>query len=268
MTQTWAIAPDAENLIVGKGSVYINRFDSNGNGTGLRHLGNVDAMEITTEDDVIEKFSSMSASAPLYKKITRRRNVTVRLTLSEFNPYNLAVALQGELDETYTQPATAVVGEVVSSSVVLGAYYVLAKIGPYTAGPALTTGATPLVLGTDYEIADPIAGVIRLLETSVVISDGDPLTAGYTPTAYAAGEVPKVKGGTQNTVEGSLLFIGDPSTGPKMKVEVWKASFNADGALGLISEEFADLGLVGGILADPLGHPGNELYQVTYLPTT
>ena len=266
MSQTWAVAPDSDNLIVGKGSVYINRFDDAGNGTGLRHLGNVDAMEITTEDDVIQKFSSMSASAPLYKKITRRRNVTVRLTMSEFSPYNLAIALQGELDETYAQPATAVVGESVSTSVVLGAYYTLSKLGPYTVAPALKTGATPLVLGTDYELVEANVGVIRLLETAINIADGDPLTADYTPTAYLAGTVPVVKGGTKNTVEGSLLFVGDPSTGPKMKVEVWKASFTADGALGFISEEFADLGLTGGVLADPIGHPGNELYQVTYLP--
>jgi hypothetical protein len=78
--------------------------------------------------------------------------------------------------------------------------------------------------------------------------------------------VPIVKGGTDNTIEGALLFVGDPSAGPKMMVEVWRAGFTPDGALGLISEEFADLGLVGGVLADPVGHPGNQLYQVTYLP--
>ena len=266
MAQTWAAAPDSDNLIVGKGSVWINRFDASGNGTGLRHLGNVDAMEITTEDDVIQKFSSMTKGAPLYKKITRRRNVTVRLTLSEFHPFNLALITQGTLDETYAQPATPVVGEVLSTSVVLGAYYKVAKLGPYTAGPTPKTGATALTVNVDYQIVDPNAGIIHILDTAANIADGAPLSADYTPTAYTAGMVPIVKGGTDNTVEGSLLFVGDPSAGPKMMVEVWKAGFTPDGALGLISEEFADLGLVGGVLADPVGHPGNELYQVTYLP--
>jgi hypothetical protein len=263
MAQTWAAAPDADNLIVGKGSVWINRFDNAGNGTGLQHLGNVDAMEITTEDDIIQKFSSMTKDAPLYKKITRRRNVTVRLTLSEFHPYNLALITQGEVDETYAQPATAVVGEVLTTSVVRGAYYKVSKLGPYTAPIVPSVG----VLGTDYEIVDPIAGIIHIFDgVSATIVDGSTLTVGYTPTAYTAGAVQRVKGGTQNTIEGSLLFVGDPSAGPKMMVEIWKASFTPDGALGLISEEFADLGLVGGVLADPVGHPGNQLYQVTYLP--
>ena len=262
MAQTWAAAPDADNLIVGKGMVWINRFDAAGNGTGLQHLGNVDAMEITTEDDVIQKFSSMTKDAPLYKKITRRRNVTVRLTLSEFHPFNLALITQGELDETYNQPATAVVAEPLTTNAVLGGYYKLAKLGPYTAGPTLSIGT----LGADFEVVDPIAGIIHILPDAATIVDGDTLTASYTPTAYTAGAIPRVKGGTINTVEGSLLFVGDPSAGPKMMVEVWRAGFTPDGALGLISEEFADLGLVGGVLADPVGHPGNQLYQVTYLP--
>lgn len=262
MTQTWMTPPDAENLIVGKGSVYINRFDATGAGTGLRHLGNVDAMEITTEDDVITKYSAMTKDAPLYKKITRRRTVTVRLTLSEFHPFNLALILQGDLDETYAQPATAVTGEVLTTSAVLGGYYKVSKFGPYTAPITLGAG----VLGTDYVITDANVGVVHVLDTATAIADGDTITASYTPTAYSAGAVPVVKAGVQNTIEGSLLFIGDPSTGPKMMVEVWRASFTPDGALGLISEEFADVGLSGSVLADPVGHPGNQLFQVTYLP--
>lgn len=262
MAQTWAIAPDAENLIVGKGSVYLNRFDATGAGTGLRHLGNVDAMEITTEDDVITKYSSMTKDAPLYKKITRRRTVTIRLTLSEFHPFNLALITQGDLDETYAQPSTAVVAETLTTNAVLGGYYKVSKLGPYTG--AITLGAG--VLGTDYEIVEPNVGIVHILDTASAIADGDTVTASYTPTAYTAGQVPIVKGAVENTIEGSLLFVGDPSAGPKMMVEVWRAGFTPDGALGLISEEFADLGLTGSVLADPVGHPGNQLYQVTYLP--
>jgi hypothetical protein len=265
MANQFSPTPSADNLLVGKGEVWFNRFDALGIGTGLRHLGNVDAMEITTEDDVLEKYSNMSADAPLYKKVPRRRNVGIRLTLSEFDPHNLAIVTMGTVVETSTQAATPVTGEVLSTDVVLGAHYKFAKLGPHTA-IALTTGVTPLVLDTDYKVVNPDVGIIQILPTASNISAGDPLTAAYTPTAYTAGEIVEVLAGESSTIEGSLLFIGDPATGPRKMVEVWKVSFNPDGALALISDEFADVGIQGNVLADPTGHPNNKLYKVTYLP--
>lgn len=264
--QTWDAPPSSDNLLVGKGSVFFNRFDANGVGTGLKHLGNVDAMEISQEDDKIEKYENMTAAASLYASVTRRRNVRIALTLTEFHPENLALAQMGNLDETYTQAATAVVDEVLTESLVKGATYQFAKLGPYT-GVSLSDESGALVLGTDYVITDPLAGLVTILAGGGATA-GDTLEASYTPTAYAAGAVPKVKGGQAGEIIGSLLFVGDPTAGPKLMVKVWKVSFTPDGALGLISEEFADMALTGAVLADPVGHPGNTLYETTYLPTS
>lgn len=257
--------PSSDNLLVGKGQVWFNRFDNLGVGTGLRHLGNVDAMEITTADDNIEKYSNMTQDAPLYKRVARRRTVTIRLTLSEFEPENMALVMMGTVVKTATQAATAVTGETLTTNAVLGAYYMFSKIGPHTA-IALKKGATTLVLNTDYAIVDPNIGIVQILDTSSTVVAGDTITADYTPTAYTAGEIVEIYGGESTTVEGSLLFIGDPVTGPRQKVEVWKVSFTPDGALGLISDEFASVGLTGSVLADPVGHPTNKLYRSTFLP--
>jgi hypothetical protein len=258
-------APDSDNLLVGKGQVWFNRFDALGIGTGLRHIGNVDAMEITTADDKIQKYSNMTQDAPLYKEVARRRTITIRLTLSEFEPENMAMVMMGTIVKTATQAATAVTGEVLTTSSVLGATYVFSKIGPHT-GIAIKQGVTTLVLGTDYIISDPNVGVIKILDTSVTVTPGSTITADYTPTAYTAGEIIEIYGGESTTVEGALLFIGDPVTGPRQKIEVWKVSFTPDGALGLISDEFASVGLSGSVLADPVGHPTNKLYKSTFLP--
>jgi hypothetical protein len=258
-------APSSDNLLVGKGEVFFNRFDALGVGTGLRHLGNVDAMEITTADDNIEKYSNMSQDAPLYKRVARRRTVTIRLTMSEFSPYNMALAMMGTVVETYAQPATAIVGESLTTSVVKGAFYKTAKLGPITA-VVVKQGATTLVLGTDYIIDDASVGIIQILESSVTVTAGSAITIDYTPTLYAAGDIIEVYGGESGTVEGSLLFIGDPVTGPRQMVEVWRVSFTPDGALGLISDEFAAVGVTGSVMADPVGHPTNKLYKSTFLP--
>jgi hypothetical protein len=185
--------------------------------------------------------------------------------MSEFSAYNAAIVLMGTLQETYSQAATAVVGEPLTTSAVKGAYYKFAKLGPHTSITIKQAAAT-LVLNTDYEVTDPDLGIIHLLESSVTVTNGSTITADYTPTAYAAGAVPEVLAGESSTVEGSFLFVGDPSTGPRMMVEVWKVSFTPDGAFGLISDEFADVGMQGSVLADPTNHPTNKLYKVTYLP--
>jgi hypothetical protein len=63
-----------------------------------------------------------------------------------------------------------------------------------------------------------------------------------------------------------VLFLPDPTTGPRMMVEVWSVSVTPDGALGLISNEFAQMGMTMAVQADRVSHPNEPLYRVTYLP--
>lgn len=254
-------APSSENLLLGKGQLYFDRFDGNGASTGRIHMGNIETFEITTADDNVEKFSSMSAGAPLYKRVNRRRTVTCKVTGDEFNPENLALMTMGS--KAYlTQAATAVVGEALAASTVPGAYLKTAKLGPISA-VAVKFGGVAGVLNTDYAIIDANVGIIRILPATIKTGA---VTIDYTPTAYATTAVPVVAGGDSGIIEGSLLFIGDPSAGPKVMVEVWKVSITPDGALGLISEDFATLALNMAIEADEANHPSSPLYDVTYLP--
>ena len=254
--------PSGENLLVGKGQVLFDRFDANGLKTGFRHLGNVSSMELTTADDVIEKFSSMSAGAPLYKRVNRRRNVTLKLTMDEFDPENVALALMGETS-VLVQAATAVVAEPIFPSTVKGSFFKLAKLGPYT-GVSIKFGVTAGVAGVDYRVVDAKAGVYQILLGTALTGA---VTADYTPTAYTSTTGPKVVGGgISGVIEGQLMFIGDPSTGPKTIVDVWRLNISPDSAVGLISDEFAEMGLTAGVLDDSALHPSNPLYQVTYVP--
>jgi hypothetical protein len=258
-------APSPDLLPVGKGQVLVNPYVA-GVLTQWRHLGNVEVFELTTEDDVLDKFSSMDKTSALYKRITRRRNVILRMTLSEYSPENLAMIAMGTKSEI-TQAATPVVGEVLTADALLGAYYQLAKLGPYTAGPALTVTATPLVLGTDYEITDPILGIIHILSTAVNVNDTDQIDVDYTPTAYTVGSgVVTVRGGTESVSEFAVKFISDPSSGPKTHVDVWRASSTPDGPIGLISEEWSTIQVQMAVQQDLVNHPTEPLYRVTVLP--
>lgn len=257
-------APDSGNLLLGKGKVYFNRKIA-GALTGYRHLGNVEKFELTTADDILEKYSSMSAAAPLYKQIMRKRLVTLSLTMNEFDPENVALVLMGTVISS-SQVATPVVDEVASTSSLVGRTYRFAKLGPHTAITAKKSPATALVAGTDYVIDDASLGLIRIL-SNTTLTDGSTLLVSYTPTAYTAPAtaIKTVEGGTLALIEGAVLFVPDPTLGPRQMVEVWSVSSRPDGALGLISDDYADAGLTMAVQDDSVNHPTSPLYRVTFL---
>lgn len=254
------ISPDAENLLLGAGQVFFDRFDSNGASQGFRHLGNCETFEITTEDDLLDKNESMTRARALYKRVTRKRTTTIRIAADEFSLFNMALGLMGQENTHAAQVATPVVGESLDDETIQYAVYKTAKLGPITA-VAVKFNAVAGTLGVDYEILDANLGLIKILK----VSSADPVTIDYTPTAYASGWN-EIRGGTESSINGALMFVGDPATGPKYMVEVWRVTITPDGAVGLISEEWGQFGLIAAVESDITNHPNEPLYKVTELP--
>jgi hypothetical protein len=253
-------APSSENLLLGKGQVFFDRFDTNGVSQGLRHLGNVETFELTTADDNVDKYSSMTAGAPLYKRVNRRRTVTLKITGDEFHPENMALVTMGT-QSTLAQTATPVVAEAMFATTLPGVYYKTKKLGPITA-VVVRFAAIVGVLNTDYAIIDANAGLIRILPGTILTGA---VQMDYTPTVYASPTGPQVvSGGVSGIVQGRIMFIGDPSTGPKTIVNVWKVNITPDGAVGLISDDYATMGLSAAVLDDSANHPASPLYEITY----
>jgi hypothetical protein len=253
-------APSSENLLLGKGQLFFDRFDINGVGTGLKHMGNVTTFELSTSDDNVDKYSSMIAGAPLYKRVNRRRTQTLRIIGDEFHPENFALAAMGDV-ATLAQAATAVVGEPISAVTVPGMYHMTAKLGPVSA-VVVHFGAGAGVLGVDYAVVDPI-GLIRILPGTILTGA---VTVDYTPTAYTTTNGPAVlSAGTAGVIAGRLVFLGDPTTGPRMKVEVHHVNITPDGAVGLISDDYAQMTLSAAALDDSINNPDAPIARITYL---
>lgn len=257
------LSPSADNLLLGAGVVLFDRFDDAGLSTGYTHLGNCERFEITTEDSLLDKNESMTAARALYKRVARSRTTTVRVGMDEFSLFNVALGFMGEQVASAAQVATPVVDEAVWPDTKPGKYFNTAKIGPIT-GVSVDFGAATGVLGTDYEIVDANLGLIRVLPTTILTGA---VTVSYTPTAYASGWN-QIRGGTKSFIKGALKFIGDPASGPPYMVDVWRAAVTPDGAVGLISEEWAQMGLIFAIESDTSGHPLEPLFRVTELPYT
>lgn len=267
------LAPNSNDLFLGKGSLFFDRYTSTPAKNGLFHLGNVETFEITTEDDQIEKKSSMSSASPILKKVTRGRTVKLKVVGNDFAQDAVALALMGDSNEQ-TQAATPVSGEIIglAATVLKGRYYrITGRYGPLSS-IVIKQGATTLVLGTDYVITDSVNGIIQTLQSSPTIVNGvGNLTADYTPTAYSSGTgIQTIRGGNKSLIEGGFFFSPDPASGPKMAVQVFRCSIAPDSALGFISDDFASWSLTATVLDDSAGLFGgstNEpLYRVSYLP--
>lgn len=260
---TTTLAENAADLLVGAGKLYFARFDASGvETTGLRFLGDASVLEITpAEDEVREHYSSSQAARPLLKRVPIRRKITFSATLYEYSPENVSLALMGDQFD-YIQANTAVTGEILSTVPVVGGIYgptVKRAIGTIT----VKRGATTVPSG-EYDVVDAELGLIHLHDVATTFSGATGnLTIDYTPTAITTGQRPQVRGGTQSFIEGRLVYVPDPTAGPKQDIQVWHISMSPDGNLGVIADDFSEFKLKGQVLSDSANHPTAPYYLVT-----
>lgn len=258
---TAALSPTPNNLLIGAGMMLMNPFDGAGNPTDWFHFGNIESAEIRTEDTVQEKYSSMESARGLYASRLQRRLVTLTVLLNEYSKENLRLLTMGSLT-TWSQTATPVVGEVLSAAPVVGKFYKVAAFGPIASVSVEMDGGagTALTAGTHY-ILYAQHGLIQFLSAN---SGTGNLAIDYTPVAVTSGD--RIQGATASQIEGKILFLPDPTTGPKLQTEVHKVSVNPDGVIGLISEDYAGTSLSMKVQADSVGHPTSPYYTQTILP--
>jgi hypothetical protein len=253
-----APTPSPDNLYVGKGEIYLDRFDADGNPTGELHLGNCRSLSIVFNDEVIESYNHMDAAAGLYKRTIRRRIPVLSIVGEEFTPEIMAIIQRGDL-ATLSQVGSTVTGQVIAAEATLGRWYKALHRG--LSAVTVTQGDYTLVLNEDYTL-DAVSGRIYLMPTSTTIVEGDPIEIDYT---YATLSKQVVRAGVSNSITGSLRFIGDPSEGPAREIEVWKADLTPEGELGLITDEFGTWSLNASVLSDKVNHPNEPYYREIWL---
>lgn len=86
---------DATDLMVGAGELYFKRKKSDGTYESFHHMGNVDEFTITNDLTKIEKSSSMNKARDLMAEVITAIKPTGSLTMTEYDPYQLALGLYG-----------------------------------------------------------------------------------------------------------------------------------------------------------------------------
>lgn len=91
-----ASGSNAEDLMLGAGTVYFERF-AKGESTGiLHHCGNVDSFNLTTEVTTVQKNSSMNSARELMAEATTQVAARITMAFTEYDPANLSLGLYGE----------------------------------------------------------------------------------------------------------------------------------------------------------------------------
>jgi hypothetical protein len=244
---------DGSKVKLGKGSLLLAPYESDGSPGALEFVGNVTALTLSADVTKAQIYSSTQASAPLLHESVVRIAYTIAATLTEFRLPNLKKFLLAEQTAT-NQAALAGQTKVFDGAEVKRGGYLDLGVRRPTAVVITADGTDALVLGTDYSIITEF-GLIRLLPNGSV-SDGESVSVQYTQPALILDQARIAKEGTPTA---RLLYLADDANtdgdAAHDRLEIWRVSIAPDGDLNLISDEYASFNLSLAVLSDSEGHP-------------
>lgn len=218
------------------GDLYIDILSAAGARTGLLEAVNCTQFAFTESSDLKQRTSRGKATYGQALDVQGiKKPGQLDITVDESSKEVFAMAILGAISSM-----TKVAGEVEAGdeqvTAVLGKIVQLANLD--VTGLVLKSHATPAtsyVLGEDYEIVSPEAGLIRILADGA-ITDGELLDPAY---SYGAQAGSIISGGAQPTVNAYLYLDGkNLVTGKGVIAEVDCAIFTPKSALDLLNGDF------------------------------
>jgi len=202
----------------------------------------------------------MSGARGLLKRVVTSTTSEVALTLDEFDPENVALALLGSAS-AFSQSSGTATDSAIPGTVKKGQWLDTGKLKITVTG-VKKSPSTALVLGTDYEV-DSDSGMIRILPGSSTVADGDSL---LWSGSYAAITSTQIQALANSRIEGALRFrSASDAVGPRYLVDFWKVSIAPDGALALLTTEFGEITLKAAVQEDTSKSIGERYFRMVQL---
>ena len=245
---------NAQEVLLGRGKLYLDRLTSAFAKTGERFIGNVMLFEVTPTTETIEKFSSATAAAPLIRRDPVRTSLEVRITGDHFSKENLALFFLGDTS-TLSQTGNSIAAEVIASVLADRWYPTLYRdiTNVVVTGPS----QTPTYDLTDDYLVDAKEGRIYIVPGGGITPETD-IEVDYD---YATIALDTVRGLTSSSIKCYARFVGDPGAGPTDTVEIWRISVAADGAISLIGDDYAEWSITGAVENDATNHPTEPYFR-------
>lgn len=246
-------AADGDNLVLGRGALLIDRFDANGASTGLRFVGNVSDLRLSTTDELREKYSSVSAGSPLLKRTIARRTIEFIAVCDEFTVENLAIVTMAE--QVANNQASATTQVVPINDVLQGRWYDVGRKNLTTPVFRHSSDTPIYVANTDY-IVDAANGFVYIVPGGGIADGTDIEFSG----GWGVTTITRLRGGKASTVNGRMVFQSDNASGPNYRLEAWRVSITPDGETGLISDDFGNFTIRIAVESDGVNHPNEPNY--------
>jgi len=246
--------PDVGNYLLGRGSVFFDRYDADGNPSGELHLGNCPDFTINVSSDSLEHKNYQSGAAETDIEVVREVKVELSFTLEEYAQDILLLALLGEAG-TVSQASGTVTDESITAK--LNRWIKLANRNVSSVVVTSSDGLTTYVEGTDYQVDGPTGRIY--IDPAGSIADGATLLVDY---SYDTVALPTVQALKNAQVEGFVRFVpADDQQGPQWEAEIWKVRLRPDTALSFIGDDWGQIVLKGSVLKDST-RPDNPYFHL------
>ena len=221
-----------------QGKIWLAERSAAGKPIKPQWVGNAPQLQVQMNTANTAKQESYSGNRLQVGQLKGAKTATVNMTLDEWSPLTLAIALYGK---AISLAAGSVTGEALPSPLAAGD--VVRLDHSFISSLVLEDSTTPLVLDTDYAIESPSAGLIEFLT-----AQANAITADYEHAA-----VDGVTMFTETPPERWLLLDGiNTENGENVLVDLFRLDFNPVGDLNLITDEYGDLPLTGTALFDAI----------------
>ena len=238
------------NLLLGKGKVYLDILNADGQSTGEFDLGNCTLLTTTVTRETTEKKSSMTAGAPTLANITKSVSVALKITGDYFNAETKKLLAYGDTVEL-TQAAETITDRVLTTNFVPGRRYRLGSFSIDASSLVVKVGTTT------------ISGCVFDAKTLTVYvptgTGGGTLTASFTTTAATKTVL---AGGTRKQITALVRYVADNAVGTNDHVVFHKVDLTPDGEVGYITDDLGAWSLAGIVLDDSANNPLAPFYSV------
>lgn len=232
MARPYAPTDHVDNIVLGAGYIYFDRFDDNGNPTGERYLGQTPSLSISASSESLEHMTSDGPIAEVDASVVTSVTREGSLTIDDISIENLALFLAGDID--YEDGGDADLTDVTQEFVTAtrGLYYQLGEgVGDFNIDDidSVKSGdSNPVTLTADDDYEFHAATGRLYLKPGGDAKDGEKLTV-----EYSRNERIRTIVTTSDRVilRGALRFEADNSHGENFNLYISECDMAPDGSL-------------------------------------
>lgn len=234
----------AKNYTLGRGKLFVDLLDEDGNTTGEFYIGNTTSFTITGDEETLDHFDSDEGIREKDDSATLSVDTTIGFTTDDIQPENLALFIKGEVQQLAT---AADADQEETLTVRRGRFY---QLGTSDANPtgvrkiagfAMTDAAdAAIVAAGNYEIDLDLAR-LYILENAAAIDDGDEITVTYDIEASSRSVV--ISKGEK--ARGALRYVSANPKGPQRDHYFPLVEIAPDGDYELKGDEWQNMSFSG-----------------------